>query len=52
VLLEVDALDGRVRRKPRTVQDDELEFVRERPLRDPRRVPVPDAAVHEDEAAQ
>src|SRR2546427_1384987 len=50
VLLEVDALDRRVRRRAGPVRDHEREPIRERELRLPRASPVADTAVDEDEA--
>ena len=50
VLLEVDPIGRRPGRKARTVEDYELELVRQRPLLDPSRVTVADTAVNEDDS--
>ena len=49
VVLEVDAIDGRVRREARPFDDDELEPVGQRALRRPRPASPDDAPVDEDE---
>ncbi len=50
LVLVVDGLDVRSRRKPAPVRRDELETSRERPLRGPGGVAVDDAAVDEEHA--
>jgi hypothetical protein len=49
VLLEVDTLHGRARRKPRPVEDHELEAIGERLLSPPCQGAVRDAPVNEHE---
>jgi hypothetical protein len=50
IALEVDTLDGRVRRKAGAVEDDELELLGERSLRRPGRPPGDHASVHQHES--
>ncbi len=50
VRFEVDPLDGWVRRKPRPVENDELEPLGQRKLRAPGRAATDDTAVDEHEA--
>jgi len=50
LVLEVDVLHVRAGRETAPVRDDELESLRERPLRRPGRLAVDDAAVDEEDA--